>query len=448
MEAMGIGVMLAGIGGTGVITVSAVLAMAAHMQGFQASVYDMTGASQKNGAVLSHLRMSSYGTPIPTATIGMSEAHLVLAFDLVASLLEESFRTMREGTKVLGNDRVQPTAALIRNADEKVNKALLARRIEDRVGAEHADYVDATGIAIALCGDAIAANFFLVGVALQRGWLPLRLAAIQRAIELNGVQVQFNLHALRLGRLWVHNRTEVERLLTGSNFVPEAPEPLDLDELLADRATRLTAYQNGAYSHQYLAALAEVRAAESRVVPGSTRLTEAAAKSLYRVAAYKDEYEVARLHSDPAFLRQLALQFEPGAKLRFNLAPPLLARRDPQTGFLVKREFGSWIKPVFSLLARMKVLRNTPFDVFGYTAERRAERALLKHQLALLKRIASELTAANHDIAVQLAGVAEKIRGYGHIKEASMHKTAAIEKELLDQFTSAREVPARDRAVA
>jgi indolepyruvate ferredoxin oxidoreductase len=445
-SAQDLDVMLAGIGGTGVLTVSAVLAMAAHLQGWQASVYDMTGFAQKNGAVLSHLRMSAGAKRIPTAVIGLGEARLALAFDLVALLLNESFRTMVEGTRTLVNDRVQPTAAIIGNRDARIDSAALARRIRERVGAEHTAFVDATGIAAALCGDAIAANFFMVGVALQQGWLPLQVAAVERAIELNGVQVPLNLRALRCGRLWSHDPALIMAQLAKVGFAAPAPDQLTLDELLVDRARRLSAYQDEAYARRYRATLEPLRAAEQRVMPGQTRLSETAAQALYRVMAYKDEYEVARLHSDPDFLRSVAAQFQPGAKLRFNLAPPILNSRDRRTGHLLKHEFGPWIISAYRLLTRLKFLRGTAFDIFGYTAERRSERALIRRYEGLLRRLAAELTPQNHLLAIDLAATALEIRGYGHIKEAAMARAAAAEERLVAQFRAATQAAALEPA--
>jgi indolepyruvate ferredoxin oxidoreductase len=437
MPAMGVGIMIAGIGGTGVITVSAVLAMAAHLQSCQASVYDMTGMSQKNGAVLSHLRIAGGVKPIPTQSIGLGEAQLVLAFDLVAAVTEDSFRTMAQGTRLLGNSRVQSTAALNFNPDEKIDTSLLMRKIQSRIGDDHAAWIDATGLALALCGDAIASNFFMVGVALQKGWLPLALTSVERAIELNGVQVPFNLQALRLGRLWAHDRAAVEKLMVQNNFVPELPPVLTLDELLADRARRLADYQDQAYADRFTQALAAIRAAEQKAVPGATQLSETAVRALYRVMAYKDEYEVARLQADPAFIAGLKAQFDGDMKLRFHLAPPLFSRRDARTGELLKREFGGWMLPVFKGLAKLKFLRGTAFDLFGYTAERRSERALAEHYEALLGQIAAGLNAHNHAAAVELAGAVMGIRGYGHVKHASHARVMKEEPALVAKFHAA-----------
>ncbi|MFT3818898.1 MAG: indolepyruvate ferredoxin oxidoreductase family protein [Rubrivivax sp.] len=434
VPAMGMGVLFAGIGGTGVLTVSAVLAMAAHLQGLQASVYDMTGMAQKNGAVLSHLRMGLAGSAMPSPSIGIGESQVVVAFDLVAALSDEAFRTMAEGTRLLGNDRVQPTATLNFNPDERVDASLLQRRIESRVGKANARYVDASGIALSLCGDAIAANFFMVGVALQSGWLPLRLDAVEEALRLNNVQVDFNLRAMRLGRLWVHDPQAVRALLARNDFVPHQLPSLTLDEWVDDRARRLADYQDATYAARYRAALEPVLAAERRVAPGEDALGRAAAQSLYRLMAYKDEYEVARLHADPAFHAQIAAQFEDGARLRFHLAPPLFSRRDPRTGHLLKKEYGAWMLPAFRLLARLKFLRGTVFDPFGRTAERRTERSLIADYEALLPRIATALDARNHGAAVSLAQAAQDIRGYGHVKDAAVERVRAETARRLDLF--------------
>jgi len=450
MPEMGMGIMFAGIGGTGVLTVSAVLAMAAHLQGLQASVYDMTGMAQKNGAVLSHLRMSGGSKPIPTPAIGMGEAQLVVAFDLIAALADDSFRTMSSDTRLLGNDRVQSTAALNFNPDEKIDATLLTRRIERRVGAGNASYVDATGIALALCGDVIATNFFMVGVALQSGWLPLPLQAVEEAIRMNGVQVPFNLRALNLGRLWAHEPQAVRQLLADNAFVPHALPEATLEQMVADRVRRLTDYQDGAYAGRYLAALKPVIDAERRVAPGDESLSRAAAQSLFRLMAYKDEYEVARLHSDPAFRASIAAQFEDGAKLRFHLAPPLFARRDPRTGHLLKKEYGGWILPVFKGLAKLKFLRGSALDPFGRAPERRSERALVVEHEALLKSIAAELSVANHGAAVALASAAQEIRGYGHVKEAAIQRVRGEQERRLAAFKAAAHTEERvpDRVAA
>ncbi len=438
----GTGIMLAGIGGTGVVTVGAVLAMAAHLQGLQASVYDMTGMSQKNGAVLSHLRIAPAGTAIATQTVGLGEAHLVVAFDMVAAISDESFRSMSGDTRVLGNVRIQVTPSFSLNPDERIDTGFIRHKVQARVGTQNLAQVDATGIALALCGDAIATNFFMIGVAMQNGWLPLSLEALERAVQLNGVQVEFNLSAIRLGRLWAHDQAAIEALLRNNGYVDDTVPDLSLDELLADRARRLTDYQDAEYAQRFLAALGRLREAETRCARGRTELTETAARVLYRLMAYKDEYEVARLHADPAFLASIERQFQGTPRLRFHLAPPLFAKRDPRTGHLIKQEYGPWMLTAFRWLARLKFLRGSALDPFGRTHERREERARIVRYEALLEHIAARLTPLNHASAVELAAVAGTIRGFGHVKDRSAVAAEEKERHLLAQFDATQRAAA------
>ena len=438
----GSGLMLAGIGGTGVVTVGAVLAMAAHLEGMQASVYDMTGMSQKNGAVLSHLRIAPAGTVIASQTVGLGEAQLVIAFDMVAAISDESFRSMSGNTRFLGNARVQATPSFSLNPDERIDTGLIRHKVEARVGIHNLMQVDATGIALALCGDAIATNFFMIGAALQKGWLPLSLEAIERAMQLNGVQVEFNLNAIRLGRLWAHDPATITVLLRDNGYVPESVPALSLDELIADRAHRLTDYQDAAYAQRYLATLGRLREAEARAMPGRSELTQTAAQILYRLMAYKDEYEVARLHSDPEFMTSIARQFQGTPSLRFHLAPPLFAARDPRTGHLIKREYGPWVLTAFRWLARLKCLRGSALDLFGYTRERRAERARIGRYEALLGHITARLAAHNHGTAVELAATAGRIRGFGHVKDKAAATADEEERRLIARFDSPSQMAA------
>jgi indolepyruvate ferredoxin oxidoreductase len=444
----GFSVMVAGIGGTGVITVSAVLAMAAHLEHKAASVYDMTGVAQKNGTVFSHLRVAAAPSGIASQRIGLREADLMLAFDMLAGLADEASRTLdMERSRFLGNDRVPPSAVFTRNPDHRVEVSMLQRKVAGVVRPEHVDYVDATGLATALCGDAVAANTFLLGVAAQKGWLPVGVAAIERALELNGVQVESNRRALRLGRLWVTNRAAVEAASAGIS--PPAPKlPQGLQEVLAHRTELLTRYQTADHARRYRALVEKIAQAEAAVAPGSQRLSLAVAENLAKLMAYKDEYEVARLHTAPEFQAALAAQFEGPQRLRFNLVPPLLSRRDPLTGQLKKSEYGPWILPAMRLLARLRFVRGTPFDLFGYTAERRAERGLIANYEVLLQRLASELRAHNLEIAIQLAQLPQRIRGYGHVKERSMAEAEIARQALLAEFETAKATAATTARVA
>ena len=431
----GCGILIAGIGGTGVITVSAVLAMAAHVEGHRASVFDMTGLAQKNGAVYSHLRLAPGTSEIHSQRIGLGQADLLLAFDLVAATGPDAYRSLRQGTHVLGNSRVQATAAFQAGAVESLDPSPLLRRLEMRTGTGSIVPVDATGLASALCGDAIATNMFMVGVALQKGWIPLMASSIERAIELNGLQVALNLRALRLGRMWVSDAERFNAMLPKSEAFAS---PQDLDTLIEDRAARLVAYQNPAYAERFRSTVAAVRAAESAAVPGSTRLAEAACRTLHQLMAYKDEYEVARLMVDPAFMQRLAREFEGQPRLRFQLAPPLLARRDPATGRPRKSEFGAWLLPVLRVLPKLRFLRGTAFDPFGYHAERRMERAMVLHYEKTLHTLCEGLSESTLELAIQLAEAPQMVRGYGPVKAARVAQFHAQEKRLLECWTSLR----------
>ncbi|HYF57964.1 MAG TPA: indolepyruvate ferredoxin oxidoreductase family protein [Burkholderiaceae bacterium] len=427
LPADGFGVMIAGIGGTGVITVGAVLAMAAHLERHAASAYDMTGLSQKNGAVYSHLRIAPQGSTIASQRLGLGEASVVLAFDMVAALGDESHRTLDGArSRFLGNERVQPTAALNFDPDDRVDTGLLARRVREKLGEDRVRWVDASGLATALCGDAMATNLFMVGTASQLGWLPVGPEAIERAVELNGVQVEMNRLAFALGRLWVHDRARVEAMLERPlAAVGPRPEPA-LDELVAHRVAHLTAWQDARWARRYAAAVERVRVAERAAVPdGDDALARAAARNLAKLMSYKDEYEVARLYADPSFVESLRAEFDGTPRLTFNLAPPLFARRDPRTGRPEKREYGAWMLPVFRLLAPLRRLRGTALDPFGRTAERRMERELIGRYERDLEALLERLTPANHALAVEIASLPDAIRGYGPVKEASAARARA-----------------------
>ena len=433
------GTMIAGIGGTGVITVGAVLAMAAHLEGGAASAYDMTGLSQKNGAVYSHLKLATAGAPLHSQRIGLGEAALVLGFDMVAALGDESYRTVAAGTRFLGNDRVQPTAALNFDPDDRVDTGLLVRKLREKLADDQMAFVDATGIALALMGDTIASNMLMVGVAAQRGWLPVGVPAIERAIELNGVQVPFNLRAFRLGRLWAHDPEAVLRLLADAGAMPapnRAPEALSFEALVADRRARLVAYQDEAYAMRYAAFVEKVAAAERALgaAADGLPLASAVARGLHKLMAYKDEYEVARLYSDPAFLARLGAQFEGSPRLGFNLAPPLLARRDPETGRLLKREYGAWMFGAMRVLAKLKFLRGGALDIFGRTEERRMERALIGEYMGLVERVLARLSAERLNEAVAIVSSVEQIRGFGHVKHANVEKVRQAQAQAIARY--------------
>ncbi|SCW34043.1 indolepyruvate ferredoxin oxidoreductase [Sphingobium faniae] len=428
-------IMISGIGGTGVVTIGALLAMAAHLEGKSTSVFDMTGLSQKNGAVFSHLRIADSNDDLGAQKLGIGEADLALAFDAVAGLAKEPAITLSaDRTRVVVNARVTPTPAFQRNPDLTLDQSLLVRRLQKMSTDLHG--VDATGLGLALLGDTIAANLFMLGYACQLGLLPVAPAAIERAVEINGVAIPFNKAAFALGRLQAIDPARIEKAVVAHVQELEFQPLTKLNEIVAHRTTLLTDYQNAAWAQRYRDLVDIVSKAEALATPGKDGLSVMVARNFAKLMSYKDEYEVARLHADPAFKAQLRDAFEDGAKLRYNLAPPLFSKRDAE-GHLVKREFGAWMGSAFAFLARFKGLRGTAFDIFGYTEERRMERGLIDQYEARMQRVAERLTPLNHAAAVELASLPAQIRGYGHVKHANVEKVRALEPMILKKFEDA-----------
>jgi len=294
-----------------------------------------------------------------------------------------------------------------------------------------ADFIDVTHLARRLMGDSIAANIMLLGYAFQKGAIPISADAIDRAIELNGVAVDFNKQAFTWGRRAAHDPAAVEKLAGPQDKPPAA---FDLDAFIARRVADLTAYQNAAYAARYRALIDRVRQAEAALGTGATDLTEAAARSFFKLLAYKDEYEVARLYSAPDFRRSLRQTFQRHDKLTVHLAPPLGSPKDARTGHLQKREFGPWMFTAFRLLAPLKGLRGTALDPFGRTEERRMERALIAEYEATMDSLLRDLTAQNLPLATEIAALPQTMRGFGHVKMANVEKAKAREADLLAAF--------------
>jgi indolepyruvate ferredoxin oxidoreductase len=411
-------ILVTGIGGTGVLTVSALLGMAAHIAGLASTTADMAGLAQKGGAVWSAVRIAHSNEELLSPRIMTGGCDLLLACDAVVAAdkaAADALSTTR--THVVANADIAPTADFVRNRDIDFREALVRRSIEK--AAKAADFVAAERIATALMGDAIAANMMLLGFAVQKGLVPLPLQAIDKAIELNGVAVGFNRQALALGRLLAHDPAAVEAMLA-----PVA-RPLSLDESIATRAAHLRDWGGPADAARYEALVARVREAEGRVAPGSTALTEAVLKAAHKLGTYKDEYEVARLHL--AHLEPLlASTFADRRALTFHLSPPLIARTDPATGRPKKYAIPGWLAlPAFRLLRALKPLRGTALDPFGRSAERRRERAALSSYEAEVARLLDGLTAANLALAAEIAALPLDIRGFGPVKAAAEE---AVEK--------------------
>ena len=422
--------LVAGVGGTGVVTISAVLGQAAHLEGKGFGAIDMTGLAQKGGAVACHIRVAKDAGQIHAIRVGVAGADLVLGCDLVVTASNAVLAAIRpDHTAVVYSDYEMHTAAFTRNANIKVPGPALRHAIAERAGRAPVHHFDAHTAAVKLFGDSIAANVFLLGYAYQLGTIPIGAAAIEQAIELNGAAVEMSRAAFRFGRLAAHDMAAVERMMGAS--VLAAPRMQTLDGIVAYRAVRLTDYQDAALAHRYRTRVAAMAEVERNKTPDRAGLAEAVARGYYKVLAYKDEYEVARLFADPAFQKALSEQFEAHGKLEFHLAPPLLARRDKRTGEPRKMTFGSWMLPFFRLLARGKVLRGTVWDPFGYTAERRLERQMIADYEALLDEIAERLSPATHHTAVALASLPLEIKGFGHIKERSYKAAKEREAALL-----------------
>ncbi|TFW29659.1 indolepyruvate ferredoxin oxidoreductase family protein [Massilia arenosa] len=434
-------ILINGIGGTGVITVGALMGMAAHLEGKGASVLDMTGMSQKNGSVTSHVKIAQSPSHLRAQRIATGEADLVLGCDMLTTGAADAVSKMAPGrTAVVVNLHEQPTGTFAQQRDWEFPAADVKSLITESVGgAEAADFIDATKLATALMGDSIAANLFMMGYAWQKGRIPLSEAALLRAIELNGVAVEANKRAFQWGRRAAVDLKRVEKVaLPTQAIVVQMPQ--SLDALINKRTEFLTAYQDAAYAARFTALVDQVRAAEGSLHAG-TRLAMAVAKSYSKLLAYKDEYEVARLYTDGRFVEQLKTQFDGSFSLKFNLAPPLFAKKDA-AGKLVKVEYGSWMFGAFKLLAKLKGLRGGALDVFGYTAERKMERQLIEEYRVLIESILPKLTADNLPLAVELAALPDQIRGFGHVKEKAVEQFRARKAELLAQF----DAPARSAA--
>lgn len=426
------GIVVTGVGGTGVITIGQIIAMAAHVEGRACSVLDMSGLAQKGGPVMSHVRVAEDPAHIQSTRVGTGMADLVIGCDVIVTAGRDALSRMGEGrTHAAVNSTQMPTAAFVRNPDWQFPTASSEGEIAKACGRDNLSLIDAGRIATALMGDAIATNMFMLGYAWQKGWVPLSEAALMRAIELNALQVDFNKQAFAWGRVAAHD-VDVVLAAAGRNGmtaqVIEFKRTPTLEELVERRVAFLTDYQNAAYARSYRDAVEEVRARESALGEAGRglKLSRAVATYLFKLMAYKDEYEVARLYTEPAFRAKIEGMFEGDYKLRFHLAPPLLAKRDDQ-GHLRKQAFGSWMMPAFGVLAKLRFLRGTAFDPFGYTEERKQERALITAYRATLSRLLAQLTPDNLEQVVAVARIPEEIRGYGHVKER--HLKAAMQKQ-------------------
>jgi len=431
-------IIVTGVGGTGIVTIGGILGMAAHLEGKGVGVIDMAGLAQKGGAVFSHMRIAERSEDIHAIRIAAGGAELVLGGDIVVAGNKKVLAAVKHGTTemVINLAEVLP-GDFTRNADFSLPTERLKRAILADAGREKTHFVDATRAATALFGNSIGANIFLVGYAYQLGAIPLSAASITQAIELNGEAVEMNQAAFHWGRRAACEPAAVEELIKPAAEAASDARTLSqsFDEMVARRIAFLTAYQDAAYAARYRRWVEKAKAVEAARTPGKTGLADAVARYLFKLMAYKDEYEVARLYANESFARQVKRELG-GEHLRFfvHLAPPLFARRDEVTGEPKKMTFGPWIFPLFRLLAKFKFLRGTPFDPFGYSAERKLERALVRDYEAMLEEVLARLSGDNHHVAVGLAAIPEKIRGFGHVKLRHLKAAKADEAALLEQL--------------
>ena len=435
------GIVVGGVGGTGVITIGQLLGVAAHLEGRGVVTQDAGGLAQKGGATWSHIQIANRPEAIHTTKVDTAKADLVIACDAIVGAGKYTMSVMREGrTFVALNTHGTPTAAFVRNPNWQFPGGSCEAALAAAVGAEMVGGFDAEQAAVQLVGDSIYTNPLLLGYAWQKGRLPLGHAALMRAFELNGVQVENNKAAFEWGRRCAHDLAAVQALYAAAAVIEFVKKP-SLDELVAKRVEFLTGYQDAAYAAQYKAFVGKVRAAEAPLA--STKLSEAVARYLFKLMAYKDEYEVARLHTDPAFTAKIAGMFEGEVKLTHHLAPPLLAKTNDK-GELIKKAYGPWMRTAFGLLAKMKGLRGTALDPFARSEERKTERALIGEYRECIEELLRTLSAANLAQATEIARIPEEIRGFGHVKARHLVAARAKWATLMAQWRAG--APARQAA--
>jgi len=440
LDARGYNILVGGVGGTGVLTIGALLGMAAHLDDKGCTVLDMTGMAQKGGAVTSHIRIGPDPKGIYTSRLSEGMTDLLMACDMIVGSGATVLKTMRPGhTAAILNTDVAPTGDFQSNKNIDLGEGKMRAAVIEALDGGPVFEVHAGKLATKLTGDSIGTNVFMLGYAAQKGLLPLSIASIQEAIRLNGTFIEGNLRTFALGRLAAHNP---EALAAELNSSPDEIVPLNtVDDVLASRIRLLTAYQDSKYANRYRDFVNDVRKRVSalKLRDGETFVREVAL-TLSRLMAYKDEYEVARLYTDPKFMQRIRDQFAGDFKMSFHLAPPMLPGKD-SSGRPKKRSFGPWTMSLFKLLRPMKILRGTPFDPIGYFPERREERQLIEEYRALINRIVGRLDPAKLPAAIELAHAAAEIRGYGPVKMASIKDHESKLKSLLEAFETASAQP-------
>ncbi len=438
-------IVVSGVGGTGVITLSAILGMAAHLDELGCSVLDMTGLAQKGGSVLSNLIIAQSPDDISSMHVANGGADLIIGGDLVVSASDKVLLAADpQRTRAVVNNYKMMSGDFTRISDLKFPGSELQSVIEKSVNANQLTFVNSNHYAEHLFGDTIAANFFMIGIALQKGYLPISLEAIERAIELNARSVEMNKQALHRGRQYAVDHASIDREVRGTfTAVDESKttEDLKLQDSVELRDKVLVRYQNNAYAVRYRKLVQQSLQAEESKAPGMQGFAEAVARYYYKLLAYKDEYEVARLYSEADFRKQLEQQFEGDYKIRFHMAPPIIGKKDNVTGLPVKTTFGPWMERMLPVLAKFKFLRGTPFDPFGRSDDRRMERKLIHQYEQIVNEIMSGLTTDNHRLAIELASYPEFIRGYGHIKRQHVEEIQPKVDDLLNAWRQPETTP-------
>lgn len=449
VDSSNFGMRITGIGGTGVVTVAQIIATAAAMEGRSVQSLDQTGLAQKGGAVVSDVKISTMAIE-QANRVGAGQADLYLGCDLLVAASDVYLGVASpERTVAIVSTAEVPTGAMVTDTSVSFPEASATRgKIASSTRGDLSAFADARALTLDLFGDDHYANVFLVGMALQSGALPLQATSVEEAIALNGVAVERNIQAFRRGRQFIADRPSLDRAIEGTRHVapvvpmhPSAPAVAsivqavpgsELADLVLDRANDLIAYQNRGYAQRYAEAIERVRVAEVAIDPSSEALALVAARYLYKLMAYKDEYEVARLSIDPALRAAMTEEFGPGYRARYQLHPPLLRA----LGVNRKISLGRWFRPIFAVLYRMRWLRGTPVDIFGWARVRKLERQLLAEYDELLDYIRTELNASNLDLAVQLAALPDMVRGYEDIKLRNVERYSENLAQLRAEFSS------------
>jgi indolepyruvate ferredoxin oxidoreductase len=425
--------MVTGVGGTGVVTIGALLGMAAHIDDLGVSIVDQLGFAQKGGPVVTHVRLAREQDQIHASRVNNGAAQVLLACDMLVAGGDKVLESLdSEKTRAIINTEQNFTGDFTRDKDLAFPADSIINRLKARTKPEESDFFNASKVAIKLLGDSLGANLMLTGFAWQRGMIPINEESLLQAIELNGVAVDWNKEAFAWGRRLAHQPELIGKFLQQDDTVqPLIFTPTTTGDWVAKYSKELTDYHDEDYAARYRALVDKVVSAENRATSGKSGLATAVVKAAYKLMAYKDEYEVARLYSAPEFLQKLEEQFEGDYTLEFNLAPPIIAPRDKTTGLPTKIQIGPWILKAFGLLAKFKFLRGTRLDPFGYFAERKMERGLIEKYFDTVETLLKDLNSDNHALAVEIAELPMTIRGYGHVKHDNVQEAHAKLEALL-----------------